>query len=318
MANLYWNGSVVATANAGEFYAQDEHGLVVGLPSSTGGGGVFFAGALDEISLYNRALSSNEVAAIYLAGSGGKCFAPTGPTILAQPTNQTVVVGQTAEFSVSASGTAPLSYQWWFGSNAIGGQTNWTLVLNNVQLTNAGTYAVVVSNLVGSVLSSNAMLTVLVPVTIIAQPTNEAAYVGSAASFVVAASGTLPLQYQWNFNQTNIVNATNATLVLTNIQLNQAGNYAVQVTNLVNAVLSSNAVLTVNLPPALGAVPSGNYLLMFWPITASGFVLEATPTLSPASWVIVSNPPIQIGGEYLESIQMTGTNQFYRLQLNDQ
>ena len=175
---------------SGEFYAQDQAtDLLLGCRISAGGN-YYYSGLLDEISLYNRALTSNEVAAIYQAGSGGKCFAPTGPASSTQPTNQTVVVGQTAEFSVSASGTAPLSYQWWFGSNAIGGQTNWTLVLNNVQLTNAGTYAVVVSNLVGSVLSSNAMLTVLVPVMIIAQPTNEAAYVGSAASFVVAASGT--------------------------------------------------------------------------------------------------------------------------------
>ena len=50
------------------------------------------------MSLYNRALSSNEIEAIYLAGSGGKCFTPTGPTITSQPTNQTVIVGQTAAF----------------------------------------------------------------------------------------------------------------------------------------------------------------------------------------------------------------------------
>ena len=159
MANLYWNGSVVATANLGSFTPKTSTDLLLGSRVAPTGN-FYYAGVLDEVSLYNRALTSNEVAAIYLAGSGGKCFTPTAPTITAQPTNQTVVVGQTAEFSVSASGTAPLSYQWWFGSNAIGGQTNWTLVLNNVQLTNAGTYAVTVSNLVGSVLSSNAMLTV--------------------------------------------------------------------------------------------------------------------------------------------------------------
>jgi hypothetical protein len=190
------------------------------------------------------------------------------------------------------------------------------LVLNNVQLTNAGVYAVVVSNLVGSILSSNALLTVLAPVTIFGQPTNQTVYVGGAASFVVDAMGTRPLYYQWNFNQTNILYATNATLLLTNVQLNQAGNYTVLVTNLVNSLLSSNAVLTVNLPPVLGVVPSGNYLYIYWPISAPGFVLETTPSLSPANWVAVSNPPIQIGGEYLQSVLITGTNQFYRLLLN--
>jgi len=52
---------------------------------------------------------------------------------------------------------------------------------------------------------------------------------------------------------------------------------------------------------------------MFWPVSAPGFVLESTFTLAPADWVPVPNPPIQIGSEYLESVQMTGTNQFYRL-----
>jgi hypothetical protein len=233
--------------------------------------------------------------------------------ITSQPTNQTVVVGGTATFSVSASGTSPLSYQWTFNTTNITGATNTTLTLSNVQLNQAGTYAVTVSNLADSVLSSNATLTVLMPAAIITQPTNQTVYVGGTASFSVAASGTLPLRYQWNFNTTNIANGTNATVVLTNVQLNQAGNYTVLVSNLVNSILSSNAVLTVNPTPALGMVPSGNFLLMFWPVSAPGFVMETSPSLSPADWVPVPNPPVQIGSEYLESIQMTGTNQFFRL-----
>jgi Concanavalin A-like lectin/glucanases superfamily/Immunoglobulin domain/Immunoglobulin I-set domain len=318
VADLYWNGSVVATANVGSFTPKTGNDLLLGCRLNNGGGGVYFAGALDEISLYNRALTSDEVAAIYGAGSAGKCFAPTGPAIFAQPTNQTVVVGQTAVFSVSAMGTPPLSYQWMFNTTNIAGATNASLVLNNVQLTNAGSYSVMVSNLVDSVPSSNAMLTVLAPANIVSQPTNEAVYVGGTASFTVTASGTSPLSYHWNFNQTNIANATNAILVLTNVQPSQAGNYAVLVTNLVNSAVSSNALLTVNLLPTLGVMPSGNYLYIFWPISASGFTLETTPSLSPANWVVVSNPPIQIGGEYLQSIQITATNQFYRLQLNHQ
>ena len=61
--------------------------------------GYRFAGRLDEISVYNRALSSNEIAAIYNAGSSGKCYTPTPPVITTQPTNQTVIVGGTTTFS---------------------------------------------------------------------------------------------------------------------------------------------------------------------------------------------------------------------------
>ena len=76
--------------------------------------GLCFLGKMDELSLYNRALTSNEVAAIYNAGSLGKCVTPTPPVIIIQPTNQMAGVGETASFSVTAGGTPPLSYQWSF------------------------------------------------------------------------------------------------------------------------------------------------------------------------------------------------------------
>ncbi len=316
VATIYLNGvNVAQTTFPTNIVPQTSYDFYLGVRASDVPP-TLWAGSLDEFSVYNRVLSSNEMAAIYLAGSGGKCPPGQLPVITMQPTNQTVVVGQTATFTVSANGTPPLSYQWMFNTTNITGATNAALILANAQLTNAGSYSVLVTNAYGSITSSNALLTVLAPVMITAQPTNLTIYVGGTASFAVTASGTMPLRYQWNFNQTNIANATNATLVLTNVQLSQAGQYAVLVSNLVNSVLSSNAVLTVHLPPTLGATPSGNNLYIFWPQSSPGFVLETTPSLSPADWVIVSNPPIQIGGIYLESVQMTETNRFYRLLLS--
>jgi len=120
-----------------------------------------FNGKLDELSLYNRALASNEIAAIYLAGSAGKC--PLPPTIIAQPTNQTASANSTAVFQVAAVGTPKIGYQWSLnGANhPITGATNATLTISNVQLTNAGNYAVTVTNLFGLAVSSNATLTVI-------------------------------------------------------------------------------------------------------------------------------------------------------------
>ncbi len=316
LAILYLNGVVIAQKNLGSFTPLTTYDLYLGYrprdPVS------YWAGSMDEVSLYNRALSSNEIAAIYVAGSGGKCFTPTAPVITTQPTNQTVVVGQTAQFSVTATGTPPLSYQWTWNTTNLANATNATLVLTNVQFSQAGNYAVVVSNLADAVLSSNAILTVLTPPTITAQPTNQTVYVGNTASFSVAASGTPPLNYQWNFNTTNLMGATNATLTLTNVQPNQAGDYAVLVANSIDSVLSSNAVLTVNPLPALGVVPSGNSLLIFWPTSTPGFVLEVSPSLAPADWIPVPDSPVQLGGIYLESIQMTNSISFYRLYLSGQ
>jgi hypothetical protein len=240
------------------------------------------------------------------------------PVITTQPTNQTVIVEGMATFSVSATGTLPLTYQWYFNgtNNPIANATNATLTLTNLQLSQSGNYySVLVTNTLGSILSSNAVLTVLAPVAITTQPTNQTVYAGANASFSVTVAGTPPLSYQWYFNGTNnpIGEATNATLMLMNVQTNQAGDYTVLVANPVNSILSSNALLTVNLPPALQVTPSGNFLYIFWPVSAPGFVLETSYCLLPADWVPVPNPPLQIGNQYLESIQITDTNQFFRL-----
>ncbi len=122
-----------------------------------------FAGGMDEFSFYNRALLTNEIAAIYHAGSAGKSNTAVAPFITLQPQSQTNAVGGTASFSVGASGTAPLSYRWsWNGTNLVGA-TNATLTLNNVQLAQAGNYSVQVSNLAGSTNSTVAKLTVSSP-----------------------------------------------------------------------------------------------------------------------------------------------------------
>ncbi len=72
--------------------------------------------------------------------------------------------------------------------------------------------------------------------------------VGGTASFSVTASGTAPLSYRWSWNGTNLVEATNATLTLNNVQLAQAGNYSVLVSNLAGSTNSAVAKLTVSSP----------------------------------------------------------------------
>ena len=129
--------------------------------------GPYFKGQIDEASVYNTALSADQILAIYNAGVSGKC--PSPPVITSQPANQSVIAGGAATFSVSANGTQPLSYQWLLNAEPIspltnGTATNFTLVLSNVQLNQSGgLYSVVVSNAVGSTNSSNALLTVTLP-----------------------------------------------------------------------------------------------------------------------------------------------------------
>jgi YD repeat-containing protein len=126
--------------------------------SQTAGQG-YFSGLMDEVTLYSRVLSASEIQAIYSARQAGKC---SGPRISGQPNSLSVLPAGGASFAVAVSGSLPLFYQWLFnGTNTLFGQTNATLVLSNVALAQMGNYSVLVSNSVGSVVSSNAFLTVL-------------------------------------------------------------------------------------------------------------------------------------------------------------
>jgi len=180
--------------------------------------------------------------------------APTVPPIISsQPTNSSATVGSSVTFSVVTGSAVPVSYQWFFTdtNNPISNATNASFVLTNLQQNQAGIYLVQASNIYGSTLSSNALLTVTTdPPIITAQPTNRSGIVGTNFTFSVSASGSLPFTYQWFYNTNTLINeATNSSLVLTNIQFNQSGTYSVIVSNAYGMTNSSYAVLTLSYPP---------------------------------------------------------------------
>lgn len=84
----------------------------------------------------------------------------SSPTITQQPQSLTVNTGSTATFTVSATGKPTPTYQWQFDGTTITGETNTSLVINNVQYSNTGSYSVVVSNENGTVTSNTATLNV--------------------------------------------------------------------------------------------------------------------------------------------------------------
>ncbi len=222
----------------------------------------------------------------------------TPPIIVVQPTNQSVTVGGSVSFSVVVEGTEPLSYQWSLNTTNLIEATNSLLVLTNVQLSDVGNYAVLVTNAIGFDLSSNALLTVevpLMPPVIVVQPTNQTVPIGGTANFSVVAEGTEPLSYQWSLNTTNLVDATNSLLVLTNVQLSDAGNYAVQVTNTVGFDLSSNAMLVVELPPMspVIVVQPTNQTVLVGGTGRFSVIVEGAEPLNYQWW---RNPASVVGG----------------------
>jgi Concanavalin A-like lectin/glucanases superfamily/Immunoglobulin domain len=160
-----WDGTYLSLYVNGALDQQAAPGVVPwdsGCPFSIGGAndlcggsGQYFPGLIDEATLYNTALTPDQVQALYNAGSAGKCALP--PSILSQSPAITVIQGDSATLWVMAKGSS-LSYQWYFNGVAISGATQATLSLANVQPANAGTYTVRISNSLNSVTSAGEVL----------------------------------------------------------------------------------------------------------------------------------------------------------------
>ncbi len=169
------------------------------------------------------------------------------PAIVTQPASASSLAGGTASFVVGATGTLPLSYQWYFNNSPLSGQTNKLLALDSLIPAKAGDYQVVITNNFGVATSAVAALLVDDPVnaTILLQPYGDTVPAGGYFNFGVVAAGAPPLFYQWFQNGQPIVGATNSSFMLADVQSTNAGTYTVQVTNAVSAVWSLPATLAV-------------------------------------------------------------------------
>jgi Immunoglobulin I-set domain/PQQ-like domain len=162
-----------------------------------------------------------------------------------------VTVGQTATFSVTATGTAPLTYQWQKNGGNISGATAASYTTPATVAGDSGAkFDVVVSNTAGSQTSAMATLTVnavAVAPTITTQPANQTVTVGQTATFSVTAAGTAPLTYQWQKNSANISGATAASYTTPATVAGDSGaKFDVVVSNTVGSQTSTMATLTVN------------------------------------------------------------------------
>ena len=171
------------------------------------------------------------------------------PGITSDPTNLTVGAGGSATFNATATGSAPLRYQWYFNTNtALANATNASFAINPAQATNAGAYSVIVTNAVGAATSAVATLTVLAPPNITVQPLPQSVTLSNTATFSVTAVGTAPLAYLWRFNTNTPVGANSNVFTIATVLSNNLGNYSVIVTNNFGAATSVFAALTLSTP----------------------------------------------------------------------
>jgi hypothetical protein len=197
------------------------------------------------------------------------------PAIVTQPVDTSGIEGQSATFTINATGSA-LGYIWTFNGELIPSAPSLpTLTLSPLILEpnpdggGPGTYACIVFNSAGSVQSGNATLMVRQLPRVTLQPTNRAVWIkpdvravntpnGTNVTFTVAATSVEPpIRYQWRFNGTNIPGATNASLLVTNVQVTDEGDYYCVVSDGVGSVSGGSAHLTPLIQPMIVQSPLG-------------------------------------------------------------
>jgi hypothetical protein len=203
---------------------------------------------------------------------------------VSEPSSRTNNAGTTASFSVVAGGTEPLRYQWFkdgvarSDSGQVSGAQAATLTLNSVFKADEGAYSVEISHASGRITSAVARLTVIEPI-ITSQPTNQAVELNGSATLSIVGVGTPPVRYQWLKEGLPLANATNSSLGFTNLQLIDAGNYSVVVSNPFGSVTSDVLFLTVN-----GTVADSNF--------------DPSPESGVYSLAVQPDGKIIVGGEF--------------------
>ena len=222
-------------------------GLAVTAHDTTNSGWRSFDQLSLRLSTGNNELVSMKLNSLVIDTTLPAAFAPS---ITTQPTDQSVISGSAATFTVAADGSEPQSYQWYKGSTAtpVSGGTAASLVLANAQASDAGSYFCTVSNAGGSAISSAATLTVVVvstPPSVTTPPAAQAVVLNGTATFSITASGTAPLSYQWRkdgvaLDPAAIPSAATATLTLASVQTTDVGAYDCVVTNDVGTATSDS------------------------------------------------------------------------------
>jgi len=242
---------------------------------------------------------------------------PSAPSIATQPQHLTINQGNTATFTVVASGTGPLAYQWKHAGTNLPGATSGSYAKLNAQPADGGDYSVTITNSVGSTNSAVATLTVNIPPVITSQPQGTNVTTGSSVTFSVVATGTPAPAYQWRFKGTNITGATGTSHTLINVQLADAGSYSVVVSNAAATATSDDALLTVDqwLPVQFQSVtrlPDGRLQFVITGNSNKMLWIDHAPSLPPA-WQELTNL-FNSGGTviFTDDGSTNDTQRFYR------
>ncbi len=224
-------------------------------------GGVFITGATNSTYTITGVLAGH--AATYtcqvsnflgsVTSAGATLTVYSAPAITVQPVAQIVGVGSNFTVSVTATGNPVPAYQWRRDGLDVPGATAPSYTVTGAQTNDAGGYSVVLTNIVGAVTSSVAVVNVGDVPFITQQPQAEIAIQGRPVAFDVTATAQTPLAYQWSRDGVPLTSATNTALLIPDVQPSLAGLYSVRVSNGFTSVVSASAALVVISSSGAGA-----------------------------------------------------------------
>ena len=174
--------------------------------------------------------------------------------IIIQPVATTVCSGNTADFIAKVSGTEPISYQWkkndvniTDGANITGSLTD-SLVINNADQADSGSYSCHISNICGNTSTNSVIMKVNNSLTITKEPVTQSLCMGQDANFTVNVEGAKPMSFQWKKNNEDISDGANISgsntdsLSIKNISATDSASYLCSITNLCGTIVTSNTV----------------------------------------------------------------------------
>lgn len=188
----------------------------------------------------------------FLVGSGGGVYRTSKPFNRPAPAVGPAVtlvgtIGHDVTLAAAFTSSEELTYQWSLNGSPILGATGRGLTLANLTGNQAGTYTVTATGRLSGVSVTNTVTLLVVngAPQITQQPAGGTATTGRSFTFAVAANGSGTLTYQWFKNNVALAGATASTLALSNVGMNDAGNYRVEVSNPSGTTISSDASLVV-------------------------------------------------------------------------
>lgn len=245
------------------------------LSPSPGGASNLIAGAtnatyalasasLSDIGLYTVVVQND--CGTHASAPASLTLRTNPPVILTPARDATVVLSNAVQFSVTVSGSAPLSAQWFKDGVAIPGATALSYAIVSVSYADAGLYRLVVTNQLGAVTNQARLTVTAEPVRIVQEPADLVLWAGDSNALVSVAAGSPPFWYQWykGLNPSNLIaQATNAVYVISPATGADAGFYTVVVSNPGGSAGSRTASVKVLTDPPVIATPPTNATVFY-------------------------------------------------------